>query len=96
MVEGVILKNVGLDMAVQRPTERLGDLLLAESVENIRIEVEEGAVIVVELKEKLEILQVRDLRRAVPLRLQNHQVARSGLAPQAYCTAGRLLRGRLE
>ena len=62
MIEGVILKNIGLDMAVQRPIERLGDLLLAESVENIRIEVEEGAVIVIELKEKLEILQVRDLR----------------------------------
>ena len=59
MIEGVILKNIGLDMAVQRPIERLGDLLLAESVENIRIEVEEGAVIVIGLKKKLEILQVR-------------------------------------
>ena len=59
MIEGVILKNVGLDMAVQRPTERLGDLLLAESVENIRVEVEGAVIVAIGVKKKLEILQVR-------------------------------------
>ena len=83
MIEGVILKNVGLDMAVQRPTERLGDLLMAESVENIRVEVKGAVVVAIGVKKKLEILQVRYPRRSVPLRLQDDQVPRSSLAPQA-------------
>ena len=62
MTERVILEIVGLDITVQGPIERLGDLLMAKSIEDIRVEVKGGAVIVVELKEKLEIFQVRDLR----------------------------------
>ena len=58
----VILEIVGLDITVQRPIERLDDLLMAKGIEDIRVEVEGGAVVVVELKEKLEIFQVGDLR----------------------------------
>ena len=62
MTERVILEIVGLDITVQGPIERLGDLLMAKSIEDIRVEVKGDAVIVVELQEKLEIFQVRDLR----------------------------------
>ena len=62
MTEWVILEIVGLDIPVQRPIKRLDDLLMAKGAEDIRVEVEGGAVVVVKLKEKLEIFQVEDLR----------------------------------
>ena len=62
MTEWVILEIVGLDITVQRPIERLDDLRMAKGIEDIRVEVEGGAAVVVKLKEKVEIFQVGDLR----------------------------------
>ena len=97
MVKWVIL-IVGLDITVRRPIQRLDDFLMAQGAEDISIKVKRGAVVkgVLKLEEKLEVLKVRDSRRAMPRRLKHHYVAWRRRANQAHRAAALVLRRRKD